>query len=128
MKSYAYFDSEILKELVKRRFQQLTVNRQSDNEMFSLYTRVEELTPSDFGDDTANVLTTKTHICYTHSKRKEINTIVMKQDKLKRKQMLAVLANPSYPNSQDVQLYNKGRGHLRDSSVSFSLNRENRIY
>jgi ATP-dependent exoDNAse (exonuclease V) alpha subunit len=99
-KSYDYFNSLALKELVDFNLQQLTENKRSDNEMWGLFKRVDELNPQDFG----NSLNTRVHLCYTNVKRKEINELMMKQDKLKKKRMLFIERNPNDPNSQDVHL------------------------
>jgi hypothetical protein len=99
-KSYDYFNSLALKELVDFNMQQLTENKRSDSEMWDLFQRVDELNPADFG----NNMNTRLHLCYTNVKRKEINEMIMKQDKLKKKRMLFIEKNSNDPNSQDVHL------------------------
>jgi hypothetical protein len=85
-KSYNYFNSVALKELVEFNIQQLTENKRSDSEMWDLFQRVDELNPEDF----RNSLNTRVHLCYTNVKRKEINELMMKQDNSTRKNLINV--------------------------------------
>ena len=99
-KSFDYFNSLALKELVDFNVHQLTENKRSDREMWNLFERIADLTPIDFGDS----LNTRIHLCFTNIKRKQVNDIMMNKDKLKKKRMLFIEKNPEDANSQDVHL------------------------
>ncbi len=98
--TYDYYNSQVLKELVDGNIQRLTVNKRSDDEMWSLYNRIDELGAEDFGECSA----TRVHVCYTNSIRKEINAAMMEHDMRNKKRSLKIAANPDDSNSQDVRL------------------------
>ncbi|KAJ3025798.1 UNVERIFIED_CONTAM: hypothetical protein HDU68_006674 [Siphonaria sp. JEL0065] len=67
--------------------------------MTLLFDLVDGLKPSDFEN---NHKFTSVNLSFTHAKRKEINDIMMKRDKLKKKKLLKISKNSDDPNSQDV--------------------------
>ncbi|KAI8836004.1 hypothetical protein BJ741DRAFT_686289 [Chytriomyces cf. hyalinus JEL632] len=101
MRKRKYLDSLVLKELVDFQMTLLLVNHRSDDSVSRLFELVDTLRPSDFE---TNHRFTSVNIAFTHAKRKEINEIMMARDKLKKKKMIKIAANPEDPNSQDVSI------------------------
>lgn len=57
-----------IKELVDFNRQTLVKNKRSNDELWKLYQIIDELTPSDFGNEM-----TKKHITYTNNRRIDVN-------------------------------------------------------
>jgi hypothetical protein len=94
-----YEHSTVLKELTDNNIQVLTENKRSNQELWDLYDKVDELSPSDF-----NSTPTKRHISYTNNKRIQINQEMMELEKKNNKKRIFIEKNEQDPNSQDVYL------------------------
>jgi hypothetical protein len=94
-----YPNSTVLKELVDCNIQVLNENKRSNNELWELYDKVDDLQPFDFNENS-----TKRHLCMTNRMRIKVNQDMMDLDKRKKKKMLFIEKNALDKNSQDVRL------------------------